>query len=188
MVIKSWPLAIQWKALGRLSGDTLVVTVMSNLGLIKAMQEHGINLEITSVGDRYVLQTMLEKQCSLGGEQSGHLIISDYATTGDGMLTALQVSSLLQKENMSMSQDSSMMKRFPQTLLNVRVEDKSKAMGLPEFQEAIRREEEQLGNKGRILVRPSGTEQLIRIMVEAEEESQALGIAERLRKYILIHP
>ncbi len=178
-------LAIQWKKQARLSKNTLVVTVMSNLGLRKALEEHDIQLEITSVGDRYVLEAMLAKQYSLGGEQSGHLIFADYATTGDGMLTALQFSKLLQQNKMTMSQAAATMQRFPQVLHNVRVENKNISMQSQAFLEAIRQEEEKLGRKGRILVRPSGTEQLIRIMVEAEHETEAKEIAERLSKYIV---
>ena len=178
-------LAIQWKKQARLNHNTLVVTVMSNLGLRKAMEEHDIQLEITSVGDRYVLEAMLAKHYALGGEQSGHLIFADYATTGDGMLTALQLSKLLQKNDMKMSQAAAVMQRFPQVLHNVRVENKSKSMQSQAFLEAIRQEDETLGRKGRILVRPSGTEQLIRIMVEAEHETQAKEIAERLSRYIV---
>jgi len=177
-------LAIQWKKLGRLSKNTLVVTVMSNLGLRVAMAKHDIQLEITSVGDRYVLESMLAHQYPLGGEQSGHLIFSDYATTGDGMLTALQLSKLLQQNGMSMSEAAALMPRFPQVLLNIKVANKITAMHSQAFQEAIRIEEEHLGNKGRILVRPSGTEQLVRIMVEAEHEDEAMAIAKRLSTYI----
>ena len=177
-------LATQWKKQARLSQNTLVVTVMSNLGLRKALEENDIQLEITSVGDRYVLEAMLAKHYTLGGEQSGHLIFADYATTGDGMLTALQLSKLLQENDMKMSQAAAVMQRFPQVLHNVRVENKSKSMQSEAFLEAIRQEEAALGRKGRILVRPSGTEQLIRIMVEAEHETQAKEIAERLSRIV----
>lgn len=177
-------LAIQWKKMGRLPMNTLVVTVMSNLGLRVAMSEHDIQLEITSVGDRYVLESMLAHQYTLGGEQSGHLIFSEYATTGDGLLTALQLSKLLQLNGMRMSEAAALMPRFPQVLLNIKVDNKFASMRSPDFQQAIHQEEELLGTKGRILVRPSGTEQLIRIMVEAEHEEEALAIAKRLSTYI----
>lgn len=174
--------AIQWKNQGKLAKNTLVVTVMSNLGLHKVLRDHNISCVITGVGDRYVLEAMKNNSYVLGGEQSGHVIFSDFATTGDGMLTALQLSLLLQQNQTTMAEAAAMMRRFPQILLNVKVEDKTIMMKNEKFLERIRHEEELLAERGRILVRPSGTEQLIRIMVEAEKEEEAVEIARRIKE------
>ncbi|MDU2065074.1 MAG: phosphoglucosamine mutase [Sporomusaceae bacterium] len=151
---------------GRLQQDTLVTTVMSNIGLHQAMKRSGIAIEITPVGDRYVLERMLEKGFNFGGEQSGHIIFSDYATTGDGMITALQLLAAKVKAKKPFSELSASMTTFPQLLVNVRVASKDGWEENKAIAAAITAGEELLGDSGRILVRPSGTEPLIRVMAE----------------------
>ncbi|MCE5196772.1 MAG: phosphoglucosamine mutase [Negativicutes bacterium] len=160
-------LALHLKQKGSLKKNTLVITVMSNLGLKKAMAEHQIELQITAVGDRYVLETMLAKGYNLGGEQSGHIILTDFSTTGDGMLTGLQIAAMLKESKATMREKAEVLHKFPQVLLNCKVEDKQAAMRNTVFSQAVAEETAALGERGRILVRSSGTEQLIRIMVEA---------------------
>ena len=178
-------LALHFKQKGRLHKNTLVITVMSNLGLKKAMAEHQIDLQITAVGDRYVLEAMLANDYCLGGEQSGHVILTDFSTTGDGMLTGLQIAAMLKENKASMREKAEVMHKFPQILLNCQVEDKQAAMQNTAFTQAVAEETAVLGERGRILVRPSGTEQLIRIMVEAEQEAAAAAIAKRLSLYLV---
>ena len=172
---------------GTLSGNTIVATVMSNLGLHVYTKEHGMNLECTSVGDRNVLERMLEKGYKLGGEQSGHMIFLDYATTGDGQLTALQVLSLLKESGKKASELFGACARYPQVLINVPVADndvKKAVMASQALWDAVKAEEEQLAGSGRILVRPSGTEALMRVMVEAKTEDVARQTAQRLAQMI----
>lgn len=178
-------LALHLKQKGRLNKNTLVITVMSNLGLKKAMAEQNIDLDITAVGDRYVLEAMLNKGYCLGGEQSGHVILTDFSTTGDGMLTGLQIAALLKDSKAAMREKAEVMSRFPQVLMNCKVEDKQAAMQNAAFCKAVEEETAALGEQGRILVRPSGTEQLIRIMVEAERKEEAAAIAKRLSLYLV---
>lgn len=159
------------KERGRLAGDTVVVTVMSNLGLDLALQESGICVRRTKVGDRYVLEELLRCGANFGGEQSGHIVMLDYATTGDGILTALQLLQVVKEKGASLQELAAQMEKFPQVLENVPVRDKERVMGSPVLAEAIARQQERLGAQGRILVRPSGTEPLIRIMVEARDKS-----------------
>jgi len=167
-------LAKEWKV------PTVVGTVMTNLGFIKAMSDSGIAFEKTPVGDRYVLEKMLASGHKLGGEQSGHIIMRDFANTGDGLLTALQLMSVMAKSKKSLDELAQVMKRFPQVLINVENVDKSKLGSSKALASAIGEFESKLGATGRILLRASGTEPLVRVMVEAETESAAEEIAMKL--------
>ena len=173
-------LAVHMRDEGQLAKDTLVVTVMSNLGLILAMQEAGIKTVQTGVGDRYVLEAMLEGGYSLGGEQSGHIIAKKYATTGDGILSSLLLARMVKESGRDLADLTSFIKRLPQTLINVGGVDRSRANTDPAVQEAVAAAEAVLGNTGRVLLRPSGTEPLVRVMVEAATQAQADGVASRL--------
>ncbi len=164
--------ALHLKEEGRLKKDTVVGTVMSNIGFHKAAKERGCNVEITAVGDRYVLECMRQKGYSLGGEQSGHIIFLDYNTTGDGLLTAVQLMTVMQKQGKPLSQLAGLMTRYPQILKNVRVQTKSGWDENTLIMAAIAAGEEELGDEGRILVRPSGTEPLIRVMAEGPDLEQ----------------
>ena len=171
------------KAKGKLPGDTVVATVMSNLGLHLYTKEQGMHLECTDVGDRNVLERMLEKGYALGGEQSGHMIFLEHATTGDGQLTALQMLALLKESGKKASQLFGACPRYPQVLINIPVADndvKKAVMASPLLAQAIQREEAGLNGEGRVLVRPSGTEALMRVMVEAKTEETARATAQRL--------
>lgn len=152
---------------GRLNGDTIVTTVMSNLGLYKACDKIGLKYEKTAVGDKYVYENMLQNNFSLGGEQSGHIIFSKYATTGDGILTSLMLMEVMLEKKQSLATLAEPVKIYPQLLKNVRVFDKKTARENPAMQAAVAKVAEELANDGRILVRESGTEPLIRVMVEA---------------------
>lgn len=151
---------------------TIVATVMSNLGLYKALENKGIDVVTTKVGDRYVLEKMLEGNYALGGEQSGHIIFLDHLTSGDGMLTGVQLLNIMVETGKPLSELAAEMPTYPQVLKNVPVENKDEMMKNETLLEAIRNVEEELGESGRVLVRPSGTESLIRVMVEAETEAQ----------------
>jgi len=166
--------AIDLKEKGKLPGDTAVVTVMSNLGFIRCCESHGIEPTITKVGDRYVLEKMLEEGFVIGGEQSGHIILSDYATTGDGQLSAIQLLRLCKEKGQTLAQVCNVMTKFPQTLVNLRVTPEKKAAYLADKELAARIQavHESLGRSGRVLVRVSGTEPLIRVMVEGESQEQ----------------
>ena len=159
--------AQRMKQEGRLANDTAVVTVMSNIGFFKFAEQAGIHVEKTGVGDRYVLQNMLENGHLIGGEQSGHIILREYMTTGDGQLTAVQLLDAMKKDGRTLSQIASLMRVYPQVLLNVRGDrEKLKALkGDPSLQKRQQELEEQMQGNGRILVRPSGTEPVVRIMV-----------------------
>ena len=169
----------------KLKGNKLVGTVMSNLGLRKFCEEEGIEFIATNVGDRYVLEELQKNGGIIGGEQSGHIIFKEYNTTGDGPLTALFLLKVLKESGKRLSVLSDIMKTYPQVLINVKVKDKDKAMENDEFKKAVEDGEKLLADRGRILVRPSGTEALIRIMAEGEniEEIEKLvrGIAKKLR-------
>ncbi len=160
------------KEQGKLSGDTIVTTVMSNLGLYKALDREGIAYEKTAVGDRYVCENMMTNGYSLGGEQSGHIIFSRHASTGDGILTSLMLMEALMEKKASLKDLADEVKIYPQILRNVRVSDKKAAQEDPKVQEAVARVEKALGTEGRILVRESGTEPLIRVMVEASSQEE----------------
>lgn len=172
-------LATSMKERGALANDTLVATVMSNLGLGLAMREHGIDLVQTAVGDRYVLEGMNEGGYSLGGEQSGHVIMSDHATTGDGVLTGLHVAAEVARTGKPLSELAKTMTVYPQVLVNVRGVDKDRTDDEP-LLAAVRTVESELGDSGRVLLRASGTEPLVRVMVEAADVDTARSHAERL--------
>jgi phosphoglucosamine mutase len=161
--------AAAMKAEGMLNGHTVVATVMSNLGLEKFLESHGIRLLRTSVGDRYVVEKMLEGGLNVGGEQSGHIIFLDFNTTGDGPITAVQVLNIMKNSGMPLSKLASGIKLFPQVLLNIDVEKRRDISSIPEIEEAIRKAEKKLNGRGRVLVRASGTEPKIRVMLEGED-------------------
>jgi len=174
---------LDMKAKGKLPGDTIVATVMSNLGLHVWSKENGLKVECTDVGDRHVLERMIEKGYNIGGEQSGHMIFREFATTGDGQLTALQLLALLKQSGKKASELFGACPRYPQTLINVPVADndaKKAIMASDKLWDAVKAEEEALAGKGRVLVRASGTEALMRVMVEAESEQAAQDCAQRL--------
>lgn len=173
-------LAVAMKEQGLLHHNTLVATVMSNLGLKLAMRDNGIEMRTTKVGDRYVLADLNAGGYSLGGEQSGHLVIPDFATTGDGTLTGLYLMARMAKTGKSLAELASVMTVLPQTLINVPVADKAAISDAPAVKEAIVRAEEQLGDTGRVLLRASGTEELFRVMVEAPDAETARRIAGEL--------
>jgi phosphoglucosamine mutase len=173
-------LAVAMKARGDLVEDTLVATVMSNLGLHRAMAEHGIHVEQTAVGDRYVLERMTEGGFSLGGEQSGHVIMSQYATTGDGLLTGLHLLAEMASTGKSLAELASVMTVFPQILVNVKDVDRSRAASDEGVADAVAAASAALGDSGRVLLRPSGTEALVRVMVEAASAEDAKAHADRL--------
>ena len=172
-------IAVAMKERGHLKDDTLVATVMSNLGLHRAMKEHGITVLQTAVGDRYVLETMNEGGYSLGGEQSGHVIMSEYATTGDGILTGLHLVSEMARQGKSLAELASIMTVYPQVLINVKGVDRTRVAD-PGIAAAVAAAEAELGDSGRVLLRASGTEQLVRVMVEAADAAVAQEVAERL--------
>jgi phosphoglucosamine mutase len=165
---------------GRLAGNTVVATVMSNLGFRLAMRDAGINVVETPVGDRYLLAAMLEGKFVLGGEQSGHIILLDHATTGDGLLTSLQLLAVAAGRGQPLGELVKVMTKYPQVLVNIPGVDKSLVARSPELTDAVRDAEAELGESGRVLVRPSGTEDAVRIMVEAVDAGQARRLADTL--------
>ena len=173
-------LALELKARGLLASDTVVTTVMSNLGFRKAMTQAGITMVETAVGDRYVLEAMRAGGLVLGGEQSGHIIMLDHATTGDGMLTALHLLAALARRGTTLADLARVMTRYPQVLLNVGGVDKERAARSPRLAAAVTAAKAELGAAGRVLVRPSGTEPAVRVMVEATEHEDAQRLAEDL--------
>jgi phosphoglucosamine mutase len=173
-------LALALRDAGELHADTVVATVMSNLGFVQAMRREGVEVRQTKVGDRYVLEAMKSAGYSLGGEQSGHVIMSAHATTGDGILTALQVLGRMAEKDAPLDELAGVMSRLPQVLVNVKGVDKSRAGEDAVLAAAVAEAEAELGGSGRVLLRPSGTEPLVRVMVEAAEPDQAQDIAERL--------
>ena len=172
-------LATELKQEGRLAGDTVVVTVMSNLGFRLAMDDAGIRVVETPVGDRYVLEAMLAGHHVLGGEQSGHIILAEHATTGDGILTALHLLGVLARRDVTLAEAAKVMTRYPQVLINV-PGDKARAAASEQVARAVEAARAELGSSGRILVRPSGTEPIIRVMVEAVDTHQAETLARRV--------
>ena len=173
-------MAVALNSAGRLKDGTLVATVMSNLGLKLALREAGITLRETAVGDRYVLEGMRDGGFSLGGEQSGHVIFADYATTGDGVLTGLQLAAQVALTGRSLKELSTVMTKLPQVLINVKGVNKSSVNSDDEVQRAVRDAQESLGETGRVLLRPSGTEPVVRVMVEAADMVTAERTAETL--------
>ncbi|PJW16263.1 phosphoglucosamine mutase [Geobacillus sp. WSUCF-018B] len=168
------------KETGRLKHQTVVSTVMSNLGFYKALEAQGIKSVQTAVGDRYVVEEMKKNGYNLGGEQSGHIIFLDYNTTGDGMLTALQLVNIMKIKGKPLSELAGEMKKYPQLLVNVRVADKEKAMENEQVKKVIQEVEAEMNGNGRVLVRPSGTEPLVRIMAEAPTEEACRAYVERI--------
>jgi phosphoglucosamine mutase len=168
----------------RLKKNTLVTTVMSNMGLEVALRERGIRLLRTNVGDRYVVEEMVKSGCNFGGEQSGHLIFLDHNPTGDGILSALQLLSVMLKEEKSLSDLSDIMERFPQKLVNVRIKERRRLEEFPAVIQQVKKVEKKLGQKGRLLVRFSGTEPLVRVMIEGEDEQEIRTLAEETARII----
>ncbi len=173
-------LAVSMKQRGLLAHDTLVATVMSNLGLKIAMAEHGIQLIQANVGDRYVLEELDANHLSLGGEQSGHIIFRESATTGDGILTGLQLAAEMARTGKTAAELAAVMTVYPQVMVNVRGVDRHALDSDSGVADAVRAAEKRLGDTGRVLLRPSGTEPLVRVMVEAADQAAAESIAEEL--------
>jgi phosphoglucosamine mutase len=177
-------LALAAKDRGDLARNTLVATVMSNLGLRLAMKQAGIEMIETRVGDRYVLEQIREGGYTLGGEQSGHLIFSQFATTGDGILTGLQLVAQMAATGKSLKELASVMSVYPQVLINVPGVDRSGVETNAELQKVVQEAEKELGENGRVLLRASGTEPLVRVMVEAMESGTAQSWAERIARVV----
>ncbi|OES43385.1 phosphoglucosamine mutase [Domibacillus iocasae] len=172
------------KEQGRLNNDTIVSTVMSNLGFYKSIEEHGIKSEQTAVGDRYVVEAMKKYNYNLGGEQSGHIIFLDFNTTGDGLLSGLQLVNIMKATKKPLSELAAEMKKFPQTLVNVRVTDKHHVADNEKVKAEIEKVEAEMAGNGRVLVRPSGTEPLVRVMVEAATEELCRSYTERIASIV----
>ncbi len=177
-------LALSFKERGQLARNTLVATVMSNLGLKIAMREHDIEMIETKVGDRYVLEEIRDGGYTLGGEQSGHVIFSQYATTGDGILTGLKLGAEIKRTGKTLAELASVMKVYPQVLVNVPGVDKSRVDSDEEVQAAVREAEDDLHGTGRVLLRASGTEPLVRVMVEAADSGTAQSWADRIARVV----
>ena len=180
--------AKQMKAEGRLRGNAVVATVMSNIGLEIALRKLGIELVRTKVGDKYVMEEMQRRGLSLGGEQSGHLIFSEHLFTGDGLITALSVLRTMAESGRELGDLAGDLTTYPQVLLNVRVREKAELEKIPEIAAAMKRVEDRLGTNGRLLVRYSGTEPLLRVMLEGQDsreiEQWAHEIADAVNKAI----
>jgi phosphoglucosamine mutase len=172
--------AITLRKQGRLPGNTVVTTVMANLGFLRCMEQAGIGVVTTKVGDRFVLEQMRRIDALLGGEQSGHIIFREHATTGDGILTAIKLLSFAVAHGVSVAEFVAPMRRFPQVLRNIEVSDREGLDGAQEVWDAVRAAESELGKSGRVLVRASGTEPLVRVMVEAETREAARRHAEAI--------
>lgn len=172
------------KEIGRLKQQTVVSTVMSNLGFYKALEAQGIQSVQTAVGDRYVVEEMRKNGYNLGGEQSGHIIFLDYNTTGDGLLTALQLVNIMKIKEKPLSELASEVKKYPQQLVNVKVADKHKVMENEKVKAVIQEVEKEMNGNGRVLVRPSGTEPLVRVMAEAPTEEACRNYVERITSVI----
>ncbi|MDT5108233.1 MAG: phosphoglucosamine mutase [Mycobacterium sp.] len=177
-------LALAMRDAGELASNTLVATVMSNLGLHLAMRSAGIDLRITSVGDRYVLEELRAGEYSLGGEQSGHIVMPAFGTTGDGIVTGLRLMSRMAQTGKSLAALAQPMQTLPQVLINVAVTDKATVADAPDVRTAVAEAEAELGDSGRILLRPSGTEQVVRVMVEAADEDTARIVAARVAESV----
>ena len=177
-------LATAYLAEGKLNKQTVVGTVMSNLGFIKSMQAADIKVEKTAVGDRYVLEKMLENDYTLGGEQSGHIIMRQFSNTGDGLLTALQVMQVVAKSKKTLLELASVMQKYPQVLINVKDVAKEKLASSAKIKDAILESEKELAATGRVLLRESGTESLVRVMVEANDLELAQKIADSLAQLV----
>ncbi|AQT81407.1 phosphoglucosamine mutase [Mycolicibacterium litorale] len=177
-------LALAMQEAGELASNTLVATVMSNLGLHLAMRDAGINVRTTGVGDRYVLEELRAGEFTLGGEQSGHIVMPALATTGDGIATGLRLMSRMAQTRSPLAALAAPMQTLPQVLINVEVADKATVAEAPAVQTAVREAEAELGDTGRILLRPSGTEQMVRVMVEAADEDTARQLAVRIAESV----
>ena len=177
-------LAKGFKAQGKLKANTIVGTVMSNLGFMHAMAESGIEVVKTAVGDRYVLEAMLQSDFNLGGEQSGHVIMRDHANTGDGLLTALQLLAEVKRSGQTLQELSRVMVRFPQVLINVKNVAKERLASSTAIADAVNAAEAELGSNGRVLLRASGTEPLVRVMVEAQSDAVAQSVATKLAQVV----
>jgi phosphoglucosamine mutase len=177
-------LAKGFKAQGKLTANTIVGTVMSNLGFMHAMAESGIAVVTTAVGDRYVLEAMLQSDFNLGGEQSGHVIMRDHANTGDGLLTALQLLAEVKRSGQTLQELSRVMVRFPQVLINVKNVAKERLASSTAITAAVKAAETELGSNGRVLLRASGTEPLVRVMVEAQSDAVAQNVATKLAQVV----
>ena len=178
-------LAKRLKDRGILSGDTVVATVMSNSGLFSSLAEQGIRCEQTPVGDRFVYECMQEQDYSLGGEQSGHIILKKYATTGDGILTAIMLTEEVCDRKMRLSDLRESLTLYPQYLENVKVKDKGTVLEDAEIRKAVAEVEQEINGKGRVLLRPSGTEPVVRVMIECESEAACREFAGRIVKKIV---
>jgi phosphoglucosamine mutase len=176
--------ALELREAGRLVGDTVVATVMSNLGFHHAMRDAGISVLTTAVGDRYVLEELRARGLNLGGEQSGHVVFTDAATTGDGLLTALHLMAAVVRTGKPLGELAAIVQRLPQTLINVPVSDKPLVAADDSVASAVAEAQAELGDEGRILLRPSGTENLVRVMVEAATQADADRIAESVAKVV----
>ncbi len=177
-------LALAMQQAGELASDTLVATVMSNLGLHLAMRAAGIEVRTTGVGDRYVLEELRAGEFSLGGEQSGHIVLPGLGTTGDGIVTGLRLMSRMAQTRATLADLAEPMRTLPQVLINVQVDDKAAVAKAPSVQSAVAQAEAELGDTGRILLRPSGTEQVVRVMVEAADENTARLLAVRVAESV----
>ena len=172
--------AVQMKEEGALIDDTVVATVASNMGVQKALEKEGIRMERTPVGDKYVSARMQEGGYSIGGEESGHIIFNKYSTTGDGILTAIRVMEIIVEKKTMPSFLTAGVKLFPKVQINKRVKDASAVLEREEVKKAVREAEEELADSGRVLIRKSGTEPLIRLIVEADEEEKCRRLAEKI--------
>jgi phosphoglucosamine mutase len=177
-------LALAMREQGTLHSDTVVATVMSNLGFLNAMRDAGVHVDQTKVGDRYVLEAMNANGFTLGGEQSGHVIMSEFATTGDGVLTALHLAARMARTGRTLRELASVVTRMPQVLVNVPGVNKARAGIDPAVNAAVSAESKALGRNGRVLLRPSGTEPLVRVMVEADTAERAMEVAQRLAEVV----
>ena len=177
-------LAQDMKEKGLLKDDTVVSTVMSNLGFYKAIEAHGMRSDKTKVGDRYVVAEMREHGYNLGGEQSGHIVMMDYNTTGDGLLTGVHLAAVVKESGKKLSELAAQIETFPQELVNVRVTDKHHVTENEKVKEVMSQVEEKMAGNGRILVRASGTEPLVRVMVEAETEELARDYSSEIAEVV----
>lgn len=177
-------LAIELKELDRLAGDLVVTTVMTNLGFRKAMSARGIEIVETAVGDRYVADAMLEHHAVIGGEQSGHLVFTDYATTGDGLITGLRLLARMVSTGKRLSELTGVVEKYPQVLVNIPVANPGRVTHSEQVRKAVEAAEVRLGHSGRVLVRPSGTEPLVRVMVEAAGDEVTRSVAEEIAEVV----
>jgi phosphoglucosamine mutase len=172
------------KAKGKLNNNTIVTTVMANLGFFKAMEECSINTTKTAVGDRYVVEEMIRGGYNLGGEQSGHIVFLDHNTTGDGLLTGLQLLNVMKESGKPLSELKQVMRKYPQILVNVPVADKTKLNGNAAIEQIVQEVETELAGNGRVLVRPSGTEPIVRVMAEGPDQEQLDAMVERIAEVV----